>query len=326
MFRALKSIFYLTLIGLIASGGGFLYVDHKTSALGPNPEIGQVFIEHGTGLNRIAQQLLDEGFIANKNIFRFWARITGQHTKLRAGEFEIPPKSSIKAILDILQNGQTVVHKITFAEGLTVTEMLMMIQGEKVLSGNVTNIPDEGTMLPETYHYSRGDTRNALVGRMIGAMDVFVAAQWLARPSAFILSSPQEWLTLASIVEKETGIAEERPKVAAVFLNRLKRGMRLQSDPTVVFALTHGSGALGRALTRGDLKIDSPYNTYTHNGLPPAPIANPGRESLLAILNPAQSKALYFVADGTGGHVFAKTLKEHNRNVQKWRKIKHQLK
>ncbi|MBL4692598.1 MAG: endolytic transglycosylase MltG, partial [Magnetovibrio sp.] len=278
------------------------------------------------GLKTIAARLQADGVIHNAMQFRLWARLTGQHTKLRAGEFEIPARASIVEVLQILENGQTVVHKLTLVEGLTVTEMLIKIQDAKGLVGTVTNIPDDGMMLPETYYYSWGDSREGLVTRMVNAMSDVITKQWFARPTDFILQTPEELLTLASIVEKETGLASERPKVARVFLNRLNKGMRLQSDPTVVFAITNGSGALGRALTRLDLKIDSTYNTYKIKGLPPGPIANPGRDSILAVMNPADTDALYFVADGTGGHVFAKTLKQHNRNVAKWRRFKRKTK
>jgi len=190
------------------------------------------------------------------------------------------------------------------------------------LEGPLTAIPDEGWLLPETYHYSWGDERVDMVLNMAVAMEDAVRDVWAERPKDFVLKTPLELLTLASIVEKETAIPAERPMIAGVFLNRLRKGMRLQSDPTVVYALTAGSGPLGRALTRDDLKIDSLYNTYAIKGLPPGPIALAGLAALKAVVNPAQTDALYFVADGSGGHVFAKTLKQHNRNVAKWRKFK----
>jgi len=326
MPRALIALLIIALIGIAAVGGVFFHVKSKVEKPGPHDVAMRVQIKPGSSLNAIAAKLQAEGIIVNSTQFRLWARLTEQHTKLRAGEFEIPAKASIVDVLDVLERGETVVRKLTLAEGLTVTEMLIQIQDAEGLSGFVANIPDDGMMLPETYHYSWGDNREDLVTRMVDGMTALISAQWLKRPDNFILETPEQLLTLASIVEKETGIGSERPMVAAVFLNRLKKKMRLQSDPTVVFAITNGSGALGRAITRTDLKIDSPYNTYKVKGLPPGPIANPGRDSVLAVMKPADTDALYFVADGTGGHVFAKTLKQHNRNVAKWRKIKRGLK
>jgi len=326
MPNALKVLLLIAVIGIVVVGIGFFQVKSKAEQAGPHDTALRTQIKAGSGLKTIAARLQADGVIHNAMQFRLWARLTGQHTKLRAGEFEIPARASIVEVLQILENGQTVVHKLTLVEGLTVTEMLIKIQDAKGLVGTVTNIPDDGMMLPETYYYSWGDSREGLVTRMVNAMSDVITKQWFARPTDFILQTPEELLTLASIVEKETGLASERPKVARVFLNRLNKGMRLQSDPTVVFAITNGSGALGRALTRLDLKIDSTYNTYKIKGLPPGPIANPGRDSILAVMNPADTDALYFVADGTGGHVFAKTLKQHNRNVAKWRRFKRKTK
>jgi UPF0755 protein len=321
MSYALKALTILALIGVFAIGGSFFYVKDKAERPGPHVAATRVIVTPGSSLKSISSTLETAGVISNSLQFRLWARLTEQHTKLRAGEFEIPPRASIADVLNVLERGETVVRKLTLAEGLTVTEMLIIIQDAEGLVGHVSNIPDDGMMLPETYYYSWGDRREDLVTRMVKGMEDLVSRQWLTRPDDFILETPEQMLTLASIVEKETGIAAERPKVAAVFLNRLKKGMRLQSDPTVVFALTNGSGALGRALTKTDLKTDSPYNTYVVKGLPPGPIANPGRDSILAVMNPADTDAVYFVADGSGGHVFAKTLKQHNRNVAQWRKF-----
>jgi len=322
MSNALKALVILALIGIFAIGGSFFYVKDKAERPGPHDVATRVVVEPGSSIKTISASLETLGIITNSLQFRLWARLTEQHTKLRAGEFDIPAQASIADVLNVLERGETVVRKLTLAEGLTVTEMLIIIQDAEGLIGEVTNIPDDGMMLPETYFYSWGDHREDLVTRMVRGMEDLVRMQWLARADDFILETPEQMLTLASIVEKETGLANERPKVAAVFLNRLKKGMRLQSDPTVVFALTNGSGALGRALSRADLKTDSPYNTYQVKGLPPGPIANPGRDSVLAVMNPADTDAVYFVADGSGGHVFAKTLKQHNRNVAKWRKFK----
>lgn len=324
MRRTLKLLSFLALIGLVTGGGGFLYVQAKVLAPGSHDLGVRVRIEPGSGVSAIAAQLHGEGLVSHALLVRLWARYSGQHTRLRAGEYEVPAHASIAQVLTLLESGKTYARKLTLAEGLTVTEALIVIQDAEGLTGEITYIPGDGEMLPETYHYTWGDPRADLVARMTADMAALVQTQWAARADGFVLKSPNELVTLASIVEKETGIASERSLVAGVFLNRLRKGMRLQSDPTVVYALTNGSGALGRALTRDDLKIDSPYNTYRVRGLPPAPIANPGRDSLLAVMNPAVTDALYFVADGSGGHVFARTLKQHNRNVAKWRKFKSQ--
>ncbi|MEG3618934.1 endolytic transglycosylase MltG [Magnetovibrio sp. PR-2] len=322
--RVLSALISIAFAGLIAGGGAFFYIQNKAQAPGLSDFPANIRITPGLGVTAISGQLKTEGIIQDTLVFRVWARYTNAHTKLRAGEFAIPAKASIAEILDILESGKTVVRKLTIAEGLTVTQALLTVQDAKGLTGGISLIPEEGWMLPETYHYSWGDRRDDLIARMADDMGDVLAQLWDERPHGFILKDIKSILVLASIVEKETGVAAERPMIAGVFLNRLKKGMRLQSDPTVVYALTDGGGALGRALTRQDWKVDSPYNTYKIKGLPPAPIANPGRASLAAVIHPADTDALYFVADGTGGHVFAKTLKEHNRNVAKWRKIKRQ--
>jgi len=324
MKRALLAMMIIALAGLGASGGGFFYVKAKAQAPGLNAQPVRILIEPGLGVSAIAARLKAAGITHQPLVFRIWARLTEAHTKLRAGEYDLPARASTVEVLDILKSGKTVVRKLTLAEGLSLTEALMVVQDAEGLQGDITDIPDEGWLLPETYHYSWGHRRNDLIGRMADDMGTVLSSLWAERPEGFILTSAKDVLILASIVEKETAIAAERPQIAAVFLNRLKKGMRLQSDPTVVYALTDGSGALGRALTRADLKIDSAFNTYRVKGLPPTPIANPGRDAIRAVIYPAQTDALYFVADGTGGHVFAKTLKQHNRNVQRWRKIKRQ--
>lgn len=324
MKHVLSFLFTAALIGLLAVGGGFFYVKSQAMDPGPHGQPTRVVIEPGLGVSAIAAHLHDAGVVRDPLIFRLWARATDRHRRLRAGEFEVPARVSADGVLDLLVNGKTVVRKLTLPEGLTVTEALILVQDAEGLTGPITAIPDEGWLLPETYHYSWGDERVDMVLNMSAAMEDTVRDVWSRRPEDFALSSPADLLTLASIVEKETAVPEERPMIAAVFLNRLAKGMRLQSDPTVVYALTSGAGPLGRVLTREDLKIESPYNTYRSDGLPPGPIALPGRAALEAVIRPADTDALYFVADGTGGHVFSRTLREHNRNVAKWRRIKKQ--
>lgn len=325
MKHVLAFLFVVALIGLTAVGGGFFYVKSQAAMPGPLDAETRVVIQSGASMTAIADTLAQQGVVSDALVFRLWARASDQHRKLRAGEFAVPAQATMDDVLKILVSGKTVVHKITLPEGITMTEAMILIQDAEGLKGPITAIPDEGWLLPETYHYSWGDERVDMVLNMSASMEDAVRAAWAKRPKDTPLKSSLELLTLASIVEKETGLGAERPMVAAVFLNRLNKGMRLQSDPTVVYALTEGSGPLGRALTLEDLKIDSPYNTYVVKGLPPGPIALAGKASLDAVIRPAQTDALYFVADGTGGHVFARTLKEHNQNVAKWRKIKRKL-
>jgi len=324
MNRTLLILVLTALVGLMAAGGGYFYV--KSSALAPgfNPQPVRFVVDPGLGVGAIASRLKTAGVMDRPLLFRVWARLTAAQAKLRAGEYQLPARASVVQVLGMLTRGKTVVRKLTIAEGLSVAEALLLVQDAEGLSGAITVIPGEGRLLPETYFYTWGETRNGLIERMIDDMNTLLAELWAARPDGFLLTSPQDALTLASIVEKETAVAAERPKIAAVFLNRLKKGMRLQSDPTVLYALTYGSGPLRRALSRTDLKTVSPYNTYRVPGLPPTPIANPGRDAIRAVIFPAKFDALYFVADGRGGHVFAKTLKEHNKNVRRWRKIERQ--
>ena len=281
-----------------------------------------VIIESGSGVSAIARRLEEAGVIEDARLFRAAARVTEQAAKLRAGEYRFEAGISLEQTLAKLVSGETVVRKLTIPEGLTSAEIVALIEAAEGLSGEIESVPPEGSLLPETYHFAYGDSRSALIDRMQAAMQAALDELWKERAEELPISSPEEAVILASIVEKETAVAAERPQVASVFVNRLNRGMRLQSDPTVVYALTDGAGPLDRALTRQDWKVDDPYNTYENGGLPPGPIANPGRESLRAALDPAETDYLYFVADGTGGHAFAETLAEHNRNVAKWRRIR----
>ena len=301
-------------------GGAVLWGYGQYKRSGPSTADITVIIEHGTGIDVIARELNQAGVLANPLIFRIAARLAARENPPKAGEFAFPAGITPEGVLRHLQGGKTVVRRVTFPEGLTTAEIIAQLAVTEGLTGVVGRLPDEGALLPETYHFSFGDGRPEIVNRMAGAMADLLANLWQDRPSGFPLKTPADALTLASIVEKETAKPSERPRIAAVFLNRLKKGMRLQSDPTVVYGLTGGKRSLGRELNRGDLKNPSPYNTYLIAGLPPSPISNPGAASLEAVFRPQASKDLYFVADGTGGHVFAATLEEHNNNAAKWRK------
>ncbi|MDA8232108.1 MAG: endolytic transglycosylase MltG [Magnetospirillum sp.] len=285
---------------------------------GPLAEAKTVIVPKGAGLGAVARSLTDAGVIGNRWILIVGARLHALHPK--AGEYLFPAAVSPRDALTMMAEGRTVVHKLTIAEGLTVRRVLDIVRQADYLAGNVTRIPAEGSLLPETWYLSRDDRRDEVIARMAKSMRQTLDALWAGRAEGLPLKTEEEALVLASIVERETGIADERPKVAAVFENRLRLGMKLQSDPTVIYGLSGGLGVLDRPLTHEDLVVRHPWNTYVIDGLPPSPIANPGKASIEAVLHPAASDALYFVADGTGRHVFARTLDEHNANVAKWRR------
>jgi len=319
-------LYGLILLAVVAAGGsyGYRWVQDRFDAPGPLDAPVIVDLPSGTGLAAVAKRLGEVGATDDPTVFQIAVRLSDQGRALKAGEYEIPARASGRAIMAMLVEGRTIVHRVTVPEGLTSTEIVAIVAASAVLQGTPPPAPPEGTFKPETYHVARGDERAAVIARMAADFEAALARLWAARAPDLPLASPAEAVVLASIVEKETGVAAERAKVAGVFYNRLARGMPLQSDPTVVYALTGGKAPLGRALTRDDLGFDSPYNTYQASGLPPGPIANPGVASLEAVLHPEATDALYFVADGSGGHAFAMTLAEHNRNVAKWRKIRDQ--
>lgn len=294
------------------------------TAPGPLETAAAFVVPKGLGVDGIAALLEKDGVVANARVFAIGVRIFRKHRALPAGEFLFAAHSSARDAMETLINAKPVVRRFTVAEGLTSEQIVKELNSAKGLEGIVKEKPEEGGLLPETYNYSWGDGRGELVTRMHRAMSETMDRLWQERAPDLPLHSMEEALTLASIVEKETGKAEERPHIAAVFLNRLRLHMRLQSDPTVVYAITHGEGPLGRPLTHDDLAIQSRYNTYLNDGLPPGPIANPGKAAIAAVLHPMATNDLYFVADGTGGHAFAKSLAEHNRNVVKLRKLQGQ--
>ena len=308
------------LLALLAAAGGLAFwFWHDFNAPGPLAEERRVVVPKGTGLAPVAELLAKRGVLRYPLAFRAFVIVDGAQHRLKAGEYAFPAAVSAASVRDLLVAGRTVVRRLTVPEGLTTAAVLDLVRGAEGLVGEPPD-PGEGRLLPETYHYSYGDSRADLVARMQRAMDKALARLFRDRPAGSPLKSETDLLTLASIVEKETGVSGERAEIAGVFVNRLKRGMRLQTDPTVIYALTSGERDLGRQLTRADLRVDHPYNTYRIRGLPPGPIANPGLASLEAATRPARTKALYFVADGAGGHLFAHTLREHNRNVARYRR------
>jgi len=316
----------LAILAAVVINGGLLIAIFGYLALrayegaGPLPTQKRMVIEYGTGVPAIGRELEEAGVVSDARLFRLAVRLEGKGDELKAGEYDFPAEISLAQTVAALVRGPNVSRRITVPEGLTSAQVVLLIEAADGLRGHVSEIPPEGTLLPETYSYTWNDDRQAIVRRMRQAMDQTLAELWEQRAPDLPFKTPEEAVTMASIVEKETGVARERPLVASVFMNRLRRGMRLQSDPTVIYALTAGKGPLDRPLTRADWQVDSPYNTYVVAGLPAGPIANPGRESLQAVLNPVDSDYLYFVADGSGGHAFARSLDEHNRNVARWRR------
>jgi len=244
---------------------------------------------------------------------------------LKAGEYEFGKNASMRQVLDTLVEGKSIEHKVTLAEGLTSYQIVQKLMAQSELHGEITEIPPEGSLLPDTYRFGRNDTRQDIIERMQAAHKKFLAKVWETRDPEIVVTTPEEAVILASIVEKETGRADERPLIASVFENRLRKNMRLQSDPTIIYGLVGGKGALDHPIQQEELDRETGYNTYKINGLPPTAIDNPGRASIEAVLRPAKTKDLYFVADGTGGHVFAASLEEHNKNVFKWRKVEREM-
>lgn len=291
---------------------------------GPLEHQAAVVIPKGASLTDIANQLADAGVVDDPLVMRIGALLEGAGAALQAGEYAFPKHVSMQDAVAILRSGRTAARRVTIPEGLTVRQIASVLGETEGLDGRLDALPPEGSLLPETYHISLGDKRSDLVARMTESMEQALTEMWASRSPNLPLASPREALILASIVEKESAMPEERPRIAGVFINRLRKAMPLQADPTVVYAVSKGTGRLNRPLTRVDLQVESPYNTYLNNGLPPGPISNPGRASLAAVLTPLETDELYFVADGTGGHAFSRTLEEHNRNVAKWRQFLRQ--
>jgi UPF0755 protein len=315
------NVLTLLVIALVGLLGLVVWGQNQFREAGPLSEPVVVEVPRGAGLNAVARQLEEAGAIESPSVFRIGARYTGLDQGLRYGEYEIPPGASMEEILALMNRGSNVVRRITVPEGWTSWQVVEALRAREDLTGEVAEIPPEGSLAPATYDLSLGMDRSAVLERMAARQAQILEEAWANRAPDLPVNSPEELLILASIVEKETGVAEERGEVAAVFVNRLHRGMRLQTDPTVIYGITRGEGALGRGLTRSELDTRTPWNTYAIDGLPPTPIANPGRAAIEAAANPPASENYYFVADGTGGHAFARTLEEHNRNVAVWRRI-----
>lgn len=313
---------FLLALGLSATGTFFLLWG-PGGVLSPSEPSEDVIIilEKGSSLKEIAHNLDQAKVIRCPWSFMAGVVLSGNKGALKAGEYLIPAHARPWDIIRILVGGKVVVHQVTIPEGLMVNQILDIIKNLPHLTGDIIRIPEEGYLLPETYYYVRGDSREKLISHMYLAMKQALEKIWETKKQGLPLKDAHELLTLASIVEKETGVPHERTRVASVFINRLVKGMKLQSDPTVIYGLTLGKKPLGRLLTLRELKHDSVYNTYMILGLPPKPIACPGLESLQAVGQPALSNDYYFVADGTGGHAFSTTYEKHLENVRQWRKI-----
>lgn len=321
---AVRLLIAAVLVAAAAGSGGVLWAWDTFHAAGPLKAPVTVIISKGAGVQAIAETLNAAGIIDNRRLFVLGARYTEMARRMRAGEFAFVPGMSMREVAGHLVSGKTVKRRLTVPEGLLSHEIVALVEQADGLTGKIDATGPDGAYLPETYFFSHGDSRASVLARMESAMDDAVAAAWAGRGEKIAIKSPREALILASIIEKETGVAAERARVSAVFHNRLRRGMRMQSDPTAAYAATGGGVSIGRLLTRADLEAESPYNTYRHSGLPPGAIANPGRAALDAAVRPLETNELYFVADGEGGHAFAKTLREHNRNVARWRRLQRQ--
>jgi UPF0755 protein len=316
----LSLLFIVVTAGLTAGLGGFISYQAYTIP-GPLEAVKVVEIDKGLRTPEIAARLEEQGVITDAHVFSAAAFFTGARGRLKAGEYEFAAGASMRDVMNLIVSGKALVYKLNIPEGWTSEMAVARIRENDVLTGEIAAIPPEGSIMPDTYVFKRGTTRQKLLEDMQAAQIQLLEEIWQKRSGLMMLKTKEEAVVLASIVEKETGVAAERPQVASVFMNRLKKGMRLQSDPTIVYGLMGGKGKLGRDLTRADIQKPTPYNTYVIDGLPPGPIANPGRAALEAVVDPPDTEYLYFVADGSGGHAFAKTLEEHNANVAKWRAI-----
>jgi len=316
--NAVLSLFVL----LAVLTGALLYVGNQQfDAPGPLPQDRIVIIPHGSGIRDIAEVLNREGVIDQPWIFIGGVLVLKAREDLKAGEYQFRAHASLRDVVATIVDGKVVAHQISVPEGVTSEQIVARLLDDDVLIGNIKEIPREGTLLPDTYNFTRGVTREQMIQRMQAAQQRVVKEVWDRRSPDLPIKTPEQLVILASIIEKETGKPEERSRVAAVFVNRLKQKMRLQSDPTIIYGLVGGKGTLGRPIMRSEIDQPTPYNTYLIDGLPPGPISNPGRASLEAAANPARTREIYFVADGTGGHVFAETYDQHQKNVARLRLI-----
>ena len=305
----------------LAAGIALYFGKERFEAPGPLAADRVVNISRGSGMRDIADILSREGVIDQPWLFIGGVLVLKAREDLKAGEYEFKAHSSMCDVVATIVDGKVVAHQVSIPEGLTSEQIVSRLRQDDVLAGDIKEIPREGSLLPDTYNFARGVTREQMVQRVQQSQQRLLHEIWDHRAPDLPLKTPEQLLVLASLVEKETGKPEERARVAAVFVNRLKQKMRLQSDPTIIYGLVGGKGTLGRPIMKSEIEQPTPYNTYIIDGLPPGPIANPGRAALEAAANPARTRELYFVADGTGGHVFAETYEQHQKNVARLRSI-----
>ncbi|MDZ4691400.1 endolytic transglycosylase MltG [Terricaulis sp.] len=326
-------LFWLLAAAAVAGIFVFAFFSSAISRPGPSTQDTAFVVERGASGASIAAALQEQNLITDPLLFRIANRLHAQSDTLQAGEYNIPAGASVKEIVEMISGGEALQHSLTFPEGITIDGVMRILRESEVLTGEMPEAPPEGSILPDTYHVQRGMTRAALLQQMRDAHDEAVAEIWAGRAQNLPITTPEQLVNLASIVERETGVASERPLVAGVFINRLRRPMRLETDPTIIYGVCKRypdrcrDGRLvdaqgnRRTIRASEIALDTGYNTYRIDGLPPTPISNPGRAALEATANPAQTNAIFFVADGTGGHIFAETLAEHQRNVARWREI-----
>jgi len=318
-----NAIFTVLVVISITGGAALFFGKQRFETPGPLAEDKVVNIPRGLGIRDISDLLQREGVIDQPYVFMGGIIALKARGELKYGEYQFTKSASLAEVVDTIVEGKVVQHALTVPEGLTSEQIVARLLETDALTGQIKEIPREGTLLPETYRFTRGMARDQIIQRMHQAHRRVLQEVWEHRIQDLPVKTPEQLVTLASIVEKETGRSDERTRVAAVFVNRLKSRMRLQSDPTIIYGLTGGKGSLGRPILKSEIEQPTPYNTYVIDGLPPGPIANPGRASLEAAANPARTKGLYFVADGTGGHVFSDNYAEHQRNVARLRGIEH---
>ena len=325
--RAMRSLMFGLLLMAVAALGALFVVNMAVERPGPAKTETTVLIPRGASTREIAALLEEKGLVSSRWLVLATIaqdRLKGRSAVLKAGEYAIPARASVREIVDLMEQGRAILYRITIPEGFSVAQVLKRLRANPYLTGEIEKEPPEGSLLPDTYTFRRGESRQALIERMQAAQKRLIDQLWPKRAPGLPFKTPYEAIILASIVEKETAIPEERPRIAAVFINRLKKGMRLQADPTIIYGITRGL-PLGRPIRKSEIAAKNPWNTYQIDGLPPTPIANPGRDSIKAVLNPEKTDLLYFVADGKGGHVFAATLAEHKRNVRKWRALRRKI-
>jgi len=330
--RRLSALMTFVVVVSTTLAAGVIWIDREFDRPGPLTAPKTIVVRKGEGARDVARRLEAEGVIASQHLFvgRYVARsmstwFGGTPLQIKAGDYLFEPGQSMREVATELDEGKSVLFSVSVPEGLTSYQIVERLKAEPILSGEITTIPEEGSLLPDTYRVPRGMARQALIDMMQAESRQFLAKAWASRAPGLPLRTPREALVLASIIEKETGRKDERERVAAVFINRLKQGMRLQSDPTILYGLEGGQTDWGRPILKAEIQGRTAHNTYQIQGLPPTPICNPGKASISAALNPANTKDLYFVADGTGGHVFSETIKEHNAAVGAWRKVEEQI-